>query len=404
MSSRPFNASWQPPSRDIIIVDNGGKGHHVAVQRRPVEGAVGFENIWRKTVPLYLETVYFEALTTTGLTSRHGEVVTRLNDFDAPQPGTLTLEEEQKQIDETLASLEDLFDGGNSLAGAKLSAERDDYYDLVIVLRSPKLNWQFNLTELRGRVPLTFLTKQLLAPFAVLIGEDRGVQGEPVEAVSTIVSDPGVVRAWRRIIGAPVSTSQPSRAATQSRQTSAAPGSPFKQPATPTPRRASPTRNASPDATPRPVTPVRPGAGHHANQPPMSPTPYKKAFVPTMVSSSSRQGSPSEPATNGRRMRESVMTDVTIPPSSPPAIVPSSDSAVPSSDIASSDLPSSQMPMSTQDPLMPSQADKPRRKRKKDKAAELAEEEAEADRRRAEMKRKMQAGAKKGGGLGRRRF
>lgn len=90
--------------------------------------------------------MYFEALTTTGLTSRHGEVVTRLNDFDAPQPGTLTLEEEQKQIDETLASLEDLFDGGNSLAGAKLSAERDDYYDLVIVLRSPKLNWQFNLT------------------------------------------------------------------------------------------------------------------------------------------------------------------------------------------------------------------------------------------------------------------
>lgn len=93
-----------------------------------------------------LETVCFEALTTTGVTSRHGEVATRLNDFDAPQPGTLSLEEEQKQIDETLASLEELFDGGNSLAGVTISAERDDYYDLVIVLRSPKLNWQFNLT------------------------------------------------------------------------------------------------------------------------------------------------------------------------------------------------------------------------------------------------------------------
>lgn len=138
----------------------------------------------------------------------------------------------------------------------------------------------------------------------------------------------------------------------------------------------------------------------------MSPTPYKKAFPPNLVSSSSRQGSPSESAVNGRHgnLRDSVMTDVTIPPSSPPAIVPSSDSAVPSSDIATSDLPSSQMPMSTQDPLMPSQAEHPRRKRKKDKAAELAEEEAEADRRRAEMKRKMQAGAKKGGGLGRRRL
>lgn len=36
-----------------------------------------------------------------------------------------------------------------------------------------------NPSELRGRLPLTFLTKQLLAPFAVLIGEDRGVQVRP---------------------------------------------------------------------------------------------------------------------------------------------------------------------------------------------------------------------------------
>lgn len=139
----------------------------------------------------------------------------------------------------------------------------------------------------------------------------------------------------------------------------------------------------------------------------MSPTPYKKPYHSALVSSSSRPGSPSEPATNGRyghTAHDSVKTDVTIPPSSPPAIVPSSDSAVPSSDVPTSDLPSSQMPMSTQDPLLPSQADKPKRKRKKDKAAEQAEEEAEADRRRAEMKRKMQAGAKKSGGLGRRRF
>lgn len=93
-----------------------------------------------------LETVCFEALTTTGVTTRVGEVATRMNDFDAPQPGSLPLEEEQKQIEETLAALEGMFDGGNSLAGATVLAERDDYYDLVITLRSPKLNWQFNLT------------------------------------------------------------------------------------------------------------------------------------------------------------------------------------------------------------------------------------------------------------------
>lgn len=94
-----------------------------------------------------LETVLFEALTATAIPTRLSDVATRLNDFDAPEAGSLSLEDEQRQSEETLQGLAEMFDG--SLSGASISAERDDYYDLVLVVRSPSLNWQFNLTYVR---------------------------------------------------------------------------------------------------------------------------------------------------------------------------------------------------------------------------------------------------------------
>ncbi|BEI80462.1 hypothetical protein CcaverHIS002_0109910 [Cutaneotrichosporon cavernicola] len=339
-----------------------------------------------------LETVYFEALLGASVATRLAQVSEREGkETDAGM----------EQAEAALRSLADAFEGG--WGNASVEAETDDYFDAVYFLRSGDFAWQFNMTEMRGRQPLTFIAKHLLSPFSVLMAQDRGVEPadpeRPVDAVAAVLSDSGVARALRRVTGAPPPAS--------GKATAAVPAShrltpvPKRERTIPpaTPSAATPAITPSPERTPlaRPPTPPRASASQALPPmiPPSSPTPAAKRtraydYAAGILPSSGpvSRGASTEP---GRSRSTSPLKRVLVAESTglPPSVPPIPPSDPPSS---ASDLPSS-----TQDPLIPTQ----KKKKRKDKKAEEAEEEAEADKRRAEMKRRMAAGG--GGRLGRRR-
>ncbi|GMK57683.1 hypothetical protein CspeluHIS016_0405170 [Cutaneotrichosporon spelunceum] len=334
-----------------------------------------------------LETVYFEALLGASVATRLSQVSEREGSANAGM----------EQAEAVLQSLHNAFEGG--WAGASVEGEADDYFDAVYFLRSGDFAWQFNMTEMRGRQPLTFIAKHLLSPFSVLMAQDRGVEladsDQAVDAVAAVISDGGVARGLRRVTGAPppasgkVALSQPTPVPKRARTPSPAA----------TPVAPLPAITPSPERTPlaRPPTPPRASASQVLPPmiPPSSPTPatkrtraydYAAGILPS--SGPASRGPSTEP---GRSRSTSPLKRILVAES---IGLPSSVPPIPPSDPPSS---TSDLPSSTQDPLIPTQ----KKKKKKDKKAEEAEEEAEADRRRAEMKRRMVAGG--GGRLGRRR-
>ncbi|KLT41572.1 hypothetical protein CC85DRAFT_118698 [Cutaneotrichosporon oleaginosum] len=334
-----------------------------------------------------LETVYFEAVFGASIATRLAQVSEREGkDSDVGM----------EQAEGALGSLSEAFDGG--WEGASMEVVTDDYFDAVYFLRSGDFAWQFNMTEMRGRQPLTFIAKHLLAPFSVLMAQDRGVEpadsGRPVDIVSAVLSDSGVARALRRVTGAP----PPALGGPLSRKNTPLPKKDRAGLIT-TPVALKPKRTPSPDRTPlgRPPTPPRASVSQALPPliPPSSPTPaakrtraydYAAGILPSSGPASSGPGT--EP---GRSRSTSPLKGVIVAES---IDLPASTPPVPPSDPPSSTF---NPPSSTQDPLIPTQ----KKKRKKDKKAEEAEEEAEAEKRRTALKRKMATGG--GGRLGRRR-
>ncbi|KAL1408347.1 hypothetical protein Q8F55_005155 [Vanrija albida] len=312
-----------------------------------------------------LETVHFEALTATSVPTRLGQIAARTGG-EAPDEA------------EALTRLADVFDSG--WASATVDTDDDDYFDAVFELRAGTFSWLFHMTELRGRQPLAFVSKQLLRPLSGLLAQDRGVEpagDSPAEAVGAVVADAGVARALRRITGAPP---------------------PASARVTPAPRSQPPPRTKSPeDRTPKqPPSPPR-GSTTQAvppKLPPSSPTPiarktpyaYDAGLPSSSASPTQLNGPPAPLPSSPPPLAPSVFRSSPPPPSSPPLF-------------PSSSAPETDLPTSTQDPLLNTQ---PKKKSKKKRAKEEeAEEEAAADKRREEMKKKMAMGG--GRGLGRRR-
>lgn len=301
---------------------------------------------------------------------------------------------------------------------------------------------ELTLRELRGRQPLSIISKQLLSPWAALLAQDRSVSlggssPPPAAAVSAIISDPGVARALRRVTGA-----GPPRPATS------APATPPRA-RSPSPQRArspvrTPPRAASPQATPLPPPPSAARAGAAPLVRAGSPTPVarRKAYdlaagifpssdaAPSSDAdeevyddetsmlppaqrppSQSRSPMPSSPAapsptqlaTPRPSARPAPPLLLRSSPPAPPTFLPTSEADFRLPSEADFRLPSdadyTAPPSSTADPLIPTLPNK--KKKKKDPKKIEEEEEAAANKRREEMKKRMAAGG--GGRLGRRR-